>query len=138
MFIVIGLLIAKIIRPNKPSEEKLSSYESGENAIGDAWNKFNVKYFIIALIFILFEVELVFLFPWATVFTKKEYMQNTQNEWGWFALAEVGIFIGVLVLGLIYAWIKGYLDWVKPEQKQSDFVPVVPRKLYDKIGQSTK
>ena len=134
-FLLIGLLAARILRPSKPNAKKLTSYESGEDAIGNAWNKFNIRYFTIALIFILFEVELVFLFPWATIFAHKELINQTNELWGWFSLLEMAIFVGILVLGLAYAWAKGYIDWVKPNAKSSDFKPVVPKSMYDKVNE---
>jgi NADH-quinone oxidoreductase subunit A len=94
-----------------------------------------VRFYIIALIFVLFDVELVFLFPWATVFANRQLIQETNGLWGWFALAEMFLFVGILILGLAYAWIKGYLDWVKPEVKLSSFESGVPRHLYDGINQ---
>jgi len=130
-----GLFVAKILRPNKPNPEKLTTYESGEDALGSTWNKFNIRYFTIALVFILFEVELVFLFPWATIFAQKELINRTDGLWGWFSLSEMAIFVGILILGLAYAWAKGYIDWVKPNTKPSDFKPIVPKSLYNKVNE---
>ena len=135
IFLLIGLLSAKLISPSQPNEEKLSPYESGEEPTGSAWNKFNIKYYTIALIFILFEVELVFLFPWATIFANETLIKETGGTWGWISLLEVGIFIGILVIGLAYAWVNGYIDWVKPGTKEPDFKGVVPKGLYDKINE---
>jgi NADH-quinone oxidoreductase subunit A len=135
LFVVIALTVARLIRPNRPNPEKLSSYECGEEAVGSAWGQFNVRFYIVALIFILFDVELVFLFPWATVFGNREMIQATGGLWGWFALAEMFLFVGILVLGLAYAWVKGYLDWVKPEIKVSSFQSKVPKHLYEQINQ---
>src|SRR5882672_1992911 len=113
LFLVMTLLVSKLIRPNRPSAQKLSTYESGEEPISTAWTQFNIHFYIVALIFILFEVELVFLFPWATVFSRKELIDETNGLWGWFSFAEMVIFILVLALGLAYAWVNGLLDWVK-------------------------
>ncbi len=135
LFLNIGLLVAKLIRPNKPNAEKLSTYESGEEAIGNAWNKFNIKYYTIAIIFILFEVEMIFLFPWATVFGNTELQGTTENAWGWFSLIEMAIFVGILILGLAYAWANGYIDWVKPDVKPSDFKSAIPKSFYDKVNE---
>jgi NADH-quinone oxidoreductase subunit A len=135
LFLNIGLLVAKLLRPHKPNPEKLSAYESGEETVGNAWNKFNVKYYSIAIIFILFEVELMFLFPWATIFGNEELIAATQGDWGWFALIEMGIFIGILVLGLAYAWSNGYIDWVKADVKPTDYQSAVPKGLYDKFNE---
>ena len=134
LFLLITFLVSKLLRPNRPNAQKLSSYESGEEPIGIGWTQFNIRFYIVALIFILFEVELVFLFPWATVFSRKELIDETNGLWGWFSFAEMLIFILVLALGLAYAWVTGMLDWVKPEQKESDFKSVVPKKFYDDIN----
>ena len=134
VFLVISLLVARLIRPNRPNPQKLSTYESGEEPISTAWTQFNIRFYIVALIFILFEVELIFLFPWATVYSRKDLLDETNGLWGWFSFAEMGIFVLVLALGLAYAWVNGLLDWVKPEQKPTDFKSVVPRKLYDDVN----
>ena len=90
---------------------------------------------IIALVFVLFDVELVFLFPWATVFGNEVLIRETEGRWGWFALVEMLVFLGVLGLGLAYAWVKGHLDWVKPEVKKSTFVGKVPTDLYQRVNE---
>jgi len=120
IFVMIGLLTSRLIRPDRPNPEKLATYESGEEPIGNAWVQFNPRFYVVALIFIIFDVELAFLFPWATVFGRRELIEATGGAWGWFALTEMFIFIGILVLGLAYAWAKGHLDWIKPQ-------PVVPK-----------
>ncbi len=138
VFILVAFLVSKLIRPNRPNAQKLSTYESGEEPISSAWTKFNIRFYIVALIFILFEVELVFLFPWATVFARKELIDETNGLWGWFSFVEMLIFIFVLVLGLAYAWVNGLLDWVKPEQEPSDFKSHVPKEFYDKVNDKYK
>ncbi|HEU5291852.1 MAG TPA: NADH-quinone oxidoreductase subunit A [Cyclobacteriaceae bacterium] len=134
VFLIISLFVARLIRPNRPNPQKLATYESGEEPISTAWTQFNIRFYIVALIFILFEVELIFLFPWATVYSRKELIDETNGLWGWFSFTEMVIFILVLALGLAYAWVNGLLDWVKPEQKPSDFKSIVPKKLYDEIN----
>lgn len=134
VFVVAGTLASRIIRPSKPNPEKLSSYECGEEPIGDAWGQFNIKFYIIALIFLVFEVEMIFLFPWATVFGRTEIIEDTEGMWGWFAVIEVLIFVGILILGLVFAWKKGFLDWVKPEQIVTDFKSPVPHNLYKELN----
>jgi NADH-quinone oxidoreductase subunit A len=138
LFLVVTLLVSKFIRPNRPSAQKLSTYESGEEPISTAWTQFNIRFYIVALIFILFEVELVFLFPWATIFSRKELIDETKGLWGWFSFAEMVIFILVLALGLAYAWVNGLLDWVKPEQKETDYKSVVPKEHYEKLNEKYK
>ena len=110
LFIIIGavlltaaLLLAKILSPSRPSKNKLSTYECGEAAEGSAWVQFNIRYYVIALIFIIFDVEVLFLFPWAVVY----------KDLGWLAFIEMAIFLLILIVGLVYVWKKGDLDWVK-------------------------
>jgi NADH-quinone oxidoreductase subunit A len=135
LFIAITLLVSRLIRPDRPNVEKLTPYESGEEPVGGAWTQFNVRFYVVALIFILFEIEIVFLFPWATVFAKKELMEETNGSWGWLAIIEAVIFIVVLALGLVYAWVKGFLDWVKPEPKVIHHQSPVPGDLYERINE---
>ena len=102
--VLAGLLlgIAAAVRPNKPSAQKLMAYESGVNPVGDGWSQSQVRYYIFALLFVVFDVEAVFIFPWATQL----------ERYGGFGLVEMGIFVFVLLLGLVYAWRKGVLRWV--------------------------
>lgn len=133
-FVSMGLLVASLLRPNRPNKEKLTPYECGEDALGNAWGQFHVKYYVIALIFILFEVEIIFLFPWATVFGQEKLIEVTEGRWGWFALIEVFVFIGLLIIGLAYVWAKGYLDWMKPKEKSITYQSKIPKNLYDQIN----
>jgi NADH-quinone oxidoreductase subunit A len=133
-FIIGGLFTAWLIRPSRPNIEKLTTYESGEHPIGTARGRINIRFYIIALIFLLFEVEIVFLFPWATVFGNKELINETQGLWGWFSLAEMAVFIFILSLGLAYVWAKGHLEWPKPAQHRNDYTSPVPKEMYDKIN----
>lgn len=135
MFILITLFISRLIRPNRPNPEKLATYESGEEPITSAWTQFNFRFYIIALTFILFEVEIVLLFPWSTVFADKELMNQTDGRWGWLAATEATIFILVLGLGLAYAWVNGFLDWIKPDPQPTKHESPVPRSHYDAVNQ---
>lgn len=135
LFVVLGMVTSQIVRPFKPNPQKLSSYECGEEPIGDAWGQFNIKFYIIALIFLVFEVELIFLFPWGVVFGNEELIRQTNGIWGWFAVVEAILFVGILVLGLIYAWKKGFLDWIKSEEKVIDYQSPVPSQLYEEFNQ---
>ena len=101
--ISIPLLLQKLIAPSKKTKDKLQTYECGEEAEGSAWLQFNIRFYVIALIFLIFDVEIVFLFPWAVVF----------KELGLLALIEMGIFLIILIAGLAYVWVKADLDWVK-------------------------
>jgi len=129
-FLLITLLFGKILRPNHPNPEKLTTYESGEDPSGSAWGQFNVRFYIVALVFLLFEAELIFLFPWAVVFGKKEFVESTQGLWASFTLIETFIFIGILMLGLAYVWANGMLTWVKPKPKPSGFRSKIPSSAY--------
>ena len=103
-FLVAGLLlgISALIRPNKPSREKLLTYESGVDPVGDGWSQSQIRYYVFALLFVIFDVEAVFIFPWATQL----------ERYAGFGLVEMGVFVGILLLGLVYAWRKGVLRWV--------------------------
>ena len=135
LFILIAFFVSGLLRPNRPNAQKLSTYESGEEAISSAWTQFNLRFYIIALIFLLFEVEILFLFPWATVFANRELLQETNGLWGWFSVIEVVIFIVVLALGLAYAWVNGHLDWIKPEPSPTEVRTNVPSDLYKKVNE---
>lgn len=133
--IVVMLALAKVIRPHRPNEEKLTTYESGEDPLGNANVQFNVRFYVIAIVFLLFEVELIFLFPWAVVFGQANLIRQTDGLWGWFSLVEMSLFVGILILGLAYAWSKGYLDWVRPRPQLPDVQTKVPSQLYQKINE---
>lgn len=135
LFVAISLIASSILRPNRPNAEKLSTYESGEEPIGSAWPQFNIQFYLVALIFIVFEAELIFLFPWATVFANKELIQETNGLWGWFSFTEMVIFILMLAIGLAYAWVNGFLDWIKPVQKLPEYKSPVPQSFYDTINE---
>lgn len=131
-FILVTLLVGRILRPNNPTSEKLTTYESGEEPSGTAWGQFNVRFYVIALIFLLFEAELIFLFPWATVFGDEQLIAETNGLWGRFSMIETFIFIGILAVGLAYVWAKGMLEWVKPTPKAANFESKIPEEAYQK------
>lgn len=129
-----GLFTARLLRPNRPNPEKNATYESGEDPIQNAWGNFNIRFYLVALIFIIFEAEIIFLFPWATVFADKQLIAQTNGLWGWFSLIEVFIFIAILALGLAYVWRKGYLDWDRPEITEPKSESKIPKELYQNIN----
>jgi NADH-quinone oxidoreductase subunit A len=133
--ILVGLIffLNRLIAPNNPTPEKLTSYECGEEPTGNAWLPFNSRFYVIALIFLLFDVEMVFIFPWATVFGSHEIIA-ADARWGWFSLAEMFIFLGILILGLVYVWVKGDLDWIKPKPVVPTTNTNIPASLYDQIN----
>ena len=104
---VLPVLFGWLLAPSRPDPEKLSPYECGFEAFEDARMKFDVRYYLIAIIFILFDLEIAFLFPWASIF--KEIIQTASIKW--FGFAEMMVFVAVLVGGYLYAWIKGALEW---------------------------
>jgi NADH-quinone oxidoreductase subunit A len=95
------LTAGRVVSPNKPDPEKLSPYECGFEAFEDARMKFDVRYYLVAILFILFDLEIAFLFPWAVVLP----------DIGYFGFAAMMIFIAILVVGFIYEWKKGALEW---------------------------
>ena len=103
VMVAIPLVISWLVAPSNKTKDKLDTYECGEEAEGSAWLQFNIRFYIIALIFLIFDVEVVFLFPWAIVF----------NELGLLAFIEMGIFLLILLVGLAYVWKRSDLDWVK-------------------------
>ncbi|TDB62369.1 NADH-quinone oxidoreductase subunit A [Arundinibacter roseus] len=133
---LLGLIlgIGRLLRPDRPNPEKNATYESGEEPVGNANVQFNVRFYVVALLFVLFEIELIFLFPWAVVFGNEDLIQQTDGRWGWFALAEMTVFVGMLILGLAYAWVKGYLDWVRPKPAIPATESPVPAALYEAIN----
>ncbi|MCG8340275.1 MAG: NADH-quinone oxidoreductase subunit A [Cytophagales bacterium] len=135
VFVGIGSLVSLRLRPHRPNTEKLTTYESGEAPTGSAWGKFNTRFYVIALIFMLFEVEIIFLFPWATVLGKSDLKEATAGQWTWFAFLEALLFILILALGLAYVWVKGHLDWVKPPIQPPMFSSKVPQTLYKQVNQ---
>ncbi len=134
-FVTISLTVARLIRANRPNQEKLTTYECGEDPVGSPWGQFNLRFYVMALMFVLFEAEMVFLFPWAVVFTDAELMESTNKAWGWFTLAEMFLFLSILFLGLVYAWRKGFLNWEKPKVHTHDYASPVPQALYEEINQ---
>ncbi|RMD97579.1 MAG: NADH-quinone oxidoreductase subunit A [Calditrichaeota bacterium] len=104
-FIVLNLFISRLLQPRLSSAGKKSTYECGEIPVGSSWIQFNIRFYVITLIFVIFDVEIVFLVPWAVVF----------KNLGAFAFIEMMIFIGMLLIALAYVWRKGDLEWDKPE-----------------------
>ncbi|MBX7152375.1 NADH-quinone oxidoreductase subunit A [bacterium] len=98
------LVITHILGPRKPSERKLSVYESGMPPVGDAHPKFSIKFYIIGMLFILFDIEIVFMYPWAVIY--KKWVSTSS-----FILIEGLVFIAILLVGYAYAWKKGALEW---------------------------
>jgi NADH-quinone oxidoreductase subunit A len=112
---IIGLLfmaamigLQKLLAPRNPFARKLMPYECGEPPTGRAWINFNVRFYLIALVFVIFEVEVAFIFPVAAV-----YLDWVRGGHRWFALSEILIFLVILFIGLVYVWVKRDLEWIK-------------------------
>ena len=101
VFVIITLIAAWVLRPARPSPAKATPYECGIVPVGDAWNQFNIRYYIFALLFLLFDVEAAYLYPWAV----------RVGKLGLYAVVEMAIFLGIIGFGLAYAWRKGSLQW---------------------------
>ena len=98
---VLAVGVSYLIAPHRQGVERRLTYESGMEPIGGAWIQFNIRYYMFALVFVIFDVETVFLYPWAVAF----------NQLGLLAFIEALVFIAILVVGLVYAWRKGALEW---------------------------
>lgn len=99
---IVVLILAYFLRPKRPTPIKQSTYECGLESLGEIWVQFKIQYYLYALAFVIFDIEVVFLYPWAVAY----------NQLGIFALVEMVIFLSILVYGLVYAWRKGALEWV--------------------------
>jgi NADH-quinone oxidoreductase subunit A len=108
LFVFVTLLVGRFFRPRNPNPVKAETYECGEPAIGPAWINFNIRFYLIALIFVIFDVEAALIFPVAAVFKNWN-----ASGMGIIALIEILLFVLILVIGLIYVWAKRDLEWVK-------------------------
>lgn len=134
-FVVVGLLVARLVSPRRPNSEKNATYECGEETEGPAWVPLNARFYVVALAFVLFDVELIFLFPWATAYARPAYQQATNGAWGWFALLEMGFFVGLLALALVWIWRAGHLDWIRPRPTVPAVVNALPADAYANLRQ---
>ncbi len=120
LFVVVALFVAKLIRPSRPTFEKLTTYECGENPEGSPWVRFNIRFYVVALIFLIFDVEVVLLIPWALVY----------KDFGIAGYLVGAIFLILLGIGMAYEWRKGDLEWARPIiqeptiQKNSTITPI--------------
>src|SRR5215813_12912137 len=115
IFLGLGLVLSglmlglgALLRPSNPQASKLSTYECGEPPSGPAWINFNIRFYLVALVFVIFDVELAFVYPVVAVF--KEWATKGQ---GGFAFVELAVFLAILMIGLVYVWAKGDLEWLK-------------------------
>jgi NADH-quinone oxidoreductase subunit A len=101
LLVVAMFLGNRMLRPSHPTREKVLTYECGVDPVGEGWAQTHVRYYIYAFLYVVFAVDAIFLFPWATVF----------GGLGWVSVGEMGVFIGFVAIGLVYAWRKGVLTW---------------------------
>jgi NADH-quinone oxidoreductase subunit A len=139
VFFIVGLIfvilnvsvLSRILRPSIPHEEKETTYECGEPAVGSSWIRFDIRFYTVALIFLIFDVEVAFLYPWAGIFKRSldevrearelgQALTGAQASIGSFLFAEMLVFVLILVVGYVYVWAKGDLQWIKTITAQSD------------------
>ena len=113
-FIWVSQIVSTLLRPHNLFPSKQTPYECGEEIEGGAWIQFNVRFYLIALFFIVFDVEIIFILPWAVVYN--EMLESV----GVLAFWDMAVFVGILVIGLAYVWLKGDLEWVKTIARRSD------------------
>jgi NADH-quinone oxidoreductase subunit A len=115
VFLFANLLLGKLVRPDRPSPEKGEIYECGEKPIGTAWIQFDLRFYVVALLFVIFDVEIAFFFPWAVVFGEHTQPEAGANgrAFALFAFVELLVFFGVLLVGFAYLWKRGDLEWVR-------------------------
>jgi NADH-quinone oxidoreductase subunit A len=108
LFMIALIGLQKLLAPYNPFARKLMPYECGEPPTGNAWINFNVRFYLIALIFVVFEVEVAFVYPIAAV-----YLDWVRSGRRWYALSEILVFLLILFVGLVYVWVKHDLEWIK-------------------------
>ncbi|HEY8505483.1 MAG TPA: NADH-quinone oxidoreductase subunit A [Gemmataceae bacterium] len=137
LFLFGGLLTGRLLRPARPGPEKATVYECGEPAVGSSWVQFDLRFYVVALLFVVFDVEMAFFFPWAVVFGSANRAAAGEAVAGfpdpeaagrlaWLAFADIVVFFGLLVVGFIYLWKRGDLEWVRSTAAQQQEVPTSP------------
>lgn len=122
LFVFINVLVGSVIRPKRDTDQGLEIYECGEETIGDSWIQFDIRYYTVALIYVIFAVEITFLFPWAMVLREA----FATPDIGLWALAKGFLFVTILFFGLIAVWVKGDLDWILTYDGE-EYVPTALR-----------
>ena len=107
-FAVVSLFISRLVAPSKPTPEKLAPYESGIVPEVEPVERFPVKFYLVAMLFVIFDIEIIFLFAWATRF----------SELGWVGVATIGVFVALAIETLVYVWKRGALDWNPPRRER--------------------
>jgi NADH-quinone oxidoreductase subunit A len=122
VFLAANLLAGRLVRPDKPSPEKMQVYECGEEPVGSAWIQFDLRFYVVALLFVIFDVELAFFFPWAVVFgdavRQRDAGHAAAGDFAAFAFLELTVFFGILLVGFAYLWKRGDLEWVRSTEGQ--------------------
>jgi NADH-quinone oxidoreductase subunit A len=125
VFLAANLLVGKLVRPNLPSPEKMQVYECGEEPVGSAWIQFDLRFYVVALLFVIFDVELAFFFPWAVVFGDAVRARDAgigrAGGFAEFAFLEFIVFFAILLVGFAYLWKRGDLEWVRSTAGQDTF-----------------
>ena len=113
LFVFLNMALVRIVAPRRPNREKNKTYECGEEPVGSGWLNFNARFYLIAILFIIFDVEIVLVFPVVARF--RDYLLRGE---GMIAFVDLFVFAAVLFLGLVYAWKNGYLEWLRGVRKQ--------------------
>jgi NADH-quinone oxidoreductase subunit A len=117
VFLAVNLLVGRLVRPNTPSPEKSEIYECGERPVGSSWIQFDLRFYVVALLFVIFDVEIAFFFPWAVVFG--DAVNHQHQAFAEFAFLELLVFFAVLLVGFAYLWKRGDLEWIRSVKGQS-------------------
>ncbi|MCP4294326.1 MAG: NADH-quinone oxidoreductase subunit A [Proteobacteria bacterium] len=112
-FVAVNLLVSFLIRPSNPTKEKAEIYDCGEPAVGAGYRQFNMRFYLVAFVFVIFDVEIAFMYPVTTM-----YRDMVAAGWGGLAFVEIAIFVLILMVGFVYAWSQGGLDWVGTSKKE--------------------
>jgi NADH-quinone oxidoreductase subunit A len=127
-FVFLNLAVGALARPKKPNPEKLSVYECGEPAVGIGWVQFDLRFYIVGLVFLVFDVEVALLYPWAVTYGNAANERTAEATFALrqSALVDMLFFFGVLLVGFAYLWRFGYLDWVRMVSEKKEQPPVTP------------
>jgi NADH-quinone oxidoreductase subunit A len=136
VFLALNLALGRLLRPNKPEAMKDEVYECGEPAEGSPWVRFDLRFYVVALLFVIFDVEVAFFFPWAEVFGKATQTAELTGgeeaalarDFAWLAFADFAIFFGILLTGFAYLWHRGDLEWVRSVAAQQPEQGALPKR----------
>lgn len=122
VFLAANLIVGRLVRPDKPSPEKNEIYECGEVPVGSSWIQFDLRFYVVALLFVIFDVEIAFFFPWAVVFgdaiRQRDAGNATAGSFAEFAFLELIVFFAILLVGFAYLWKRGDLEWIRSVKGQ--------------------